>query len=233
MDALIELQRIDTAIQRNDHRRTQLEGGAESRAVRAEMEEAEAVLGEIRLGTDEVSREQQRLEHEIETLTEKVDHEKARLFGGSVVNPKELEALQREVNSIEERRSRIEDELLAVLERRDELDKRAAAASSELDEVRRRMDAMGSDAAAELARLATEREGLVAERVPAAAAIEPDLLALYEDIRSHKQGIGAAELVDSTCQACHERLPALEIDRLKKTSDVKRCENCRRILVLA
>ncbi|MFM7718472.1 MAG: C4-type zinc ribbon domain-containing protein, partial [Actinomycetota bacterium] len=85
----------------------------------------------------------------------------------------------------------------------------------------------------ELARLAGERDGLAAERATAAAAVPAEVLALYEDLRSHKQGIGAAALVDGVCQACHEGLSAMELDRLKKSADVKRCEHCRRILVLA
>ena len=232
MDPLLELQRIDTALLRNDHRRAQLEGGGELREVRARMVEAESVLGELRLAIDEVAREQQRLEHEVETLVEKAEHERKRLFGGQVVNPKELESLQREVANIDERRSKVEDELLAVLERRDELERRAGAASGDVDAARAKADALGGEAEAELARLATEREGLAAERVPAAAAIDAELLALYDDLRAHKQGVGAAELVDGVCQACHERLSALEVDRLKKTTETKRCEHCRRILVL-
>ncbi|GBC86527.1 hypothetical protein HRbin12_00520 [bacterium HR12] len=39
--------------------------------------------------------------------------------------------------------------------------------------------------------------------------------------------------MDGVCQACHEKLSALELDRLKHTEGVGRCEHCRRILVLA
>ena len=233
MDPLLELQRIDTAILRNDHRRTQLEGGGELREVRARMADAEAVLGELRLAIDEVAREQQRLEHEVETLVEKAAHERSRLFGGQVVNPKELESLQREVANIDERRSKLEDELLGILERRDELERRATVASEDRDAARAKADALGGEAEAELVQLAAEREGLAAERVPAAAAVDAEVLALYDDIRAHKQGIGAAELIDSVCQACHERLSALEVERLKKATETGRCEHCRRILVLA
>jgi predicted nucleic acid-binding Zn-ribbon protein len=40
-------------------------------------------------------------------------------------------------------------------------------------------------------------------------------------------------LVDGVCQACHEKLSAMELDRLKRTEGVKRCEYCRRIVVFA
>jgi predicted nucleic acid-binding Zn-ribbon protein len=37
--------------------------------------------------------------------------------------------------------------------------------------------------------------------------------------------------VDGVCRACHEKLSALELDRLKHTDGIKRCEYCRRIVV--
>jgi predicted nucleic acid-binding Zn-ribbon protein len=38
-------------------------------------------------------------------------------------------------------------------------------------------------------------------------------------------------LVDGVCQGCHEQLSAMQLDKLKKTDGVRRCEHCRRILV--
>ena len=57
-------------------------------------------------------------------------------------------------------------------------------------------------------------------------------LELYEDIRRQKKGIGAVALADGICQGCHEKLSSVEMDRLKRSDGVKRCEHCRRILVL-
>jgi len=58
-----------------------------------------------------------------------------------------------------------------------------------------------------------------------------DLLALYEDLRRSKKGVGVAELRAGICQGCHQKLSAMELDRLKRTEGVKRCEYCRRILI--
>ena len=61
--------------------------------------------------------------------------------------------------------------------------------------------------------------------------IDPEVLDLYEDLRKQKKGIGAAALVDGVCLGCHEQLSAMELDKLKRSEGVKRCEYCRRILV--
>ena len=65
-----------------------------------------------------------------------------------------------------------------------------------------------------------------------AAGFDPELLELYDDLRKQKKGVGVAALVDGVCQGCHEKLSAVELDRIKHTEDVPRCEYCRRILVL-
>ncbi|MEX0650861.1 MAG: C4-type zinc ribbon domain-containing protein, partial [Actinomycetota bacterium] len=87
-------------------------------------------------------------------------------------------------------------------------------------------------AGAELARVEGELTERVAERAAIATDIEPDVLELYEDLRRLKKGVGAAALVDGVCQACHEQLSAVELDKLKRGEGIRRCEHCRRILVV-
>ena len=61
-----------------------------------------------------------------------------------------------------------------------------------------------------------------------------DLIALelYEDLRPQKKGVAAVALIDGVCQGCHEQLSSVYVDRLKRVEGPKRCEHCRRILVI-
>ena len=231
MDRVLELQEIDSAADRLEARKRQLEVGDELRAARAAMEETESRLGELRLGMDAVGREQQRLEHEIDSMARKAQAEEKRLYDGSIVNAKELEALQHEIANLKDRRGRAEDELLEQMLRREDLESRASGLEAEMAEARAKVEEIGGDAVkeleeidAELAARRTARDALVPE-------LDEELLDLYEDLRRQKKGIGAAALVGGVCSACHEKLSALELDRLKKTDGVKRCEYCRRIVI--
>jgi hypothetical protein len=233
MDRLLELQEIDSAIDHMVHRKEQLEAGEELKAARAAMEEAEGRLGEIRLAIDAVGREQSRLEHEIDSMGAKADAENKRLYNGSIANPKELEALQHEIASLKERRYRTEDELLDQMVRREDLEARAAEAEEEVADARGRVEAIGGDAVQELERIDSDLSAKRASRDALVPEVDEDLLELYEDLRRQKKGVGAAAIVDGVCQACHEKLSAMELDRLKKTDGVKRCEYCRRIVIFA
>ena len=233
MDRILELQELDSAIERLEHRRSQLEAGEELSAARKELEVAESQLGELRVASDAVDASSRRLENEIESFGAKLAVEEKRMYDGTIVNAKELEALQHEISSLKERRSRAEDELLEQMERREDLDARAAEASTEVDAARSRAEAIGGDGVRELDDIDGELRTKRAEREVLAPAFEEDLLELYDDLRRQKHGLGAAAIVDGVCQACHEKLSAVELDKLKHTEGVKRCEYCRRIVVFA
>ena len=229
---LLALQEVDTAIDRLRSRVRSLEEGGELAVVRAEADVAEERLGELRLKLDELGRDQVRFEREIDSMTKKEQAEQTRMYDGSIVNAKELEALQHEISSVHKRRSDREDELLALLEIREQLEADAMTADRLTTTLRTTAEEAAGAAGVELARVETELIERVAKRGTIATEIEPDVLELYEDLRRLKKGIGVAALVDGVCQACHEQLSAVELDKLKRGDGVRRCEHCRRILVV-
>ena len=262
-ERLLELQDLDSAIGRLEHRRGQLEaggglaaapgrveggepppgggrprlgrrgGGGALAAAGAVMEEAESRLGEVRLALDAIAVEQRRFENEIDSMEQKAAADEKRLYDGSIANTKELDALQHEIANTRGRRWRTEDELLERMERREELEARAAVEDRNVAATRARVEEVGGDALRELEEILATLSDKRAARDALTPEIDEELLELYEDLRRQKKGVGAAAIVDGVCQACHEKLSALELDRLKHTDGVKRCEYCRRIVVFA
>jgi predicted nucleic acid-binding Zn-ribbon protein len=228
---LLALQEVDTAIDRLSARKDVLDTGGELAAARAEADAAERALGELRLQLDVVSRDQSKLEHEIDSLSQKASTEDKRLYDGSIANAKELESIQHEVENLKRRRSDREDEMLGLMEVREELERRVAEAQSTSDGLRARVETVGGEALEELASIEAELEAKRARRRMLVPDFEPDILELYEDLRKQKKGIGVAALVDGVCQGCHEQLSAMELDKLKRVEGVRRCEHCRRILI--
>src|SRR5438093_12903661 len=229
---LLDLQSLDPSIDRLTVRRAALEGEGELATARAEAERAEHQVGELRLALDTFDRDGSKLEHEIDSLTRKAADEESRLFGGAVANAKELGSIQHEVDNLKKRKSEREDELLVVLQRREDVERRAKRAEENATELRIAADHVAGDAARELdavsAELVTRRD----ERARLAAGIDSELLELYEDLRPQKKGVAAVGLVEGVCQGCHEKLSSVELDRVKRTDGIARCEYCRRILVL-
>jgi predicted nucleic acid-binding Zn-ribbon protein len=233
VDRLLDLQRLDLAVDRLESRREQLHGEEDVRAAREKMQAAEERVGELRLALDSVIRELTKLEHDADSLDKRIEAERGRLYDGSVANPKELEAIQAEIRNLTERKRRVEDLELDQMERREEMEGRLPALEAELAATRDGLLEISEGSEAELAEVQKAMAERRAERSDLASGIDEELLELYEDLRGSKRGVGAAALVDGVCQGCHQKLSAAELDRFKRSEGVRRCEYCRRILVPA
>ena len=230
---LLDLQAIDSAIDRLDARKRALEGEGELAAARAQAELAERELGELRLSIDTYDRDAAKLEHEIDSITRKAADEQSRLYGGAVANVKELASIQHEVENLKKRKSEREDELLVVLERREDVERRAKEAEEHATELRIAADHVAGDAARELD--AVDRGSGRTPR-PQRPRWRPGSTRSSSSSTTicapQKKGVAAVALVDGVCQGCHEKLSSVELDRVKRTEGIARCEYCRRILVL-
>jgi uncharacterized protein len=231
-DRLLALQELDTSIDRLVARRRHLESGRDVDEARAVVEKAEERVGELRMALDSIASEERRLDHDVSSLDQRIAAEQGRLYDGSVANPKELQAIQAEITGLKNRKSRLEDEELEQMERREELEGRLPPLESGLREARDRLDRLEETSEREVGEIGTGLEARRAKRQALLPEFDEELLELYEDLRASKKGIGAAALRDGVCLGCHEKLSPLYLDRLKRREGIRRCENCRRILVL-
>jgi uncharacterized protein len=232
--ALLQLQAHDSAIDRLNHRRDSLPEIARV----AELADALAAVDQLTAERDgnlaTVQHDQARLEHEIEMITTKAHNEEARAASGRVTSPKELTAIQEEVASLKRRQVTLEDELLELMERREALE-------GELAELAIRREGFTAEQAevtkardAALVEIDRELDGERAARDRVAPSVGEPLRALYDQIRSRQGGIGAAALVGNSCQGCRVSMSPVELAAVRKLppEEIKRCENCRRILVV-
>jgi predicted nucleic acid-binding Zn-ribbon protein len=229
---LLDLQELDLSLDRLEHRRQELESGSDVDAARRQLDAAEERVGELRLALDSVGREESRLEGEISSFDLRIRAEEGRLYDGSVANPRELQSIEAEITNLRARKSRLEDEELDQMERREAMESKLPPLEGELKESRDRLAQVEASSDRELDEVRRSLEVRRAERDRLAEEFDEDLLDLYESLRAQKRGVGAAALKNGVCQGCHEALSPLALDRLKRSDDVARCENCRRILVL-
>jgi predicted nucleic acid-binding Zn-ribbon protein len=232
--ALLQLQAHDSAIDRLEHRRASLPEDARL----AELGDALAAVNQLtaeREGTlATVQRNQARLEHEIDAITAKADAEEARAASGRVTSPKELTAIQEEVAGLRRRKATLEDELLELMEQRETLEGELAELGSRREGFTAEQAQVTKARDAALVELDRELEVERGARDEINPGIGEELRALYDQIRSRQGGIGAAALVGNTCQGCRVSISPVELAALRKLppDEIKRCENCRRILVV-
>jgi len=232
-ESLLAVQALDTRLDQLAVKREGLPQRARLAEVRAAIAEVESQLTEVDERRGELSRSQQRLEDEVASLTERAGQAEKQLYSGSVTNPRELQALQDDVASIRRRIGQLEDEQLEIMELAEPVDARR----EELEAERQRLVAEAGRIEEELAAAEAEIDegaaGVRAERERAAAAVPEDLWPEYDRLRSALGGVAVARLVNGTCQGCHLRLSAVEVDRIRKLSpdEPVHCEECGRLLV--
>ena len=232
--ALLELQRLDSAVDRLLARRGSLPEDARLAELTDVLTAVDQLTAERGGSLATLQREQARLEDEIEMVTGKAAREEERAASGRVTSPKELTAIQEEVAALKRRRTSLEDDLLERMEQREtleaelaELDDRGGKITAEQAEVTRARDAALVEIDRELDAERAARDGV-------APGVGDELRRLYDQVRARQGGIGAAALVGNTCQGCRVSISPVELAAIRKLAPdtIKRCENCRRILVV-
>jgi uncharacterized protein len=232
--ALLQLQADDSAIDRLNHRR----GSLPEDARLAELADALAAVDQLTAERDgnlaTVQRDQARLEHEIDMVTAKARNEESRAVSGRVTSPKELTAIQDEVASLKRRQGVLEDALLELMEQRETLEGELAELATRRERFTAEQGEVTKARDAALVEIDRELDGERSARDALAPKVGEQLRALYDQVRSKLGGVGAAALVGNTCQGCRVSISPVELAAIRKLppEEIKRCENCRRILVI-
>ena len=233
LEALLLVQEHDTARDRLRHRRSALPERAELEAFAAQMRAREAEAQEVRSRRDVVLADEKRLDDESRSIGSRADEVNTRLYSGSTNSPKELQAMQADIDMLKRHRSDIEDQELEVMEAREILDAELAVVDAEIARLRAEIERVrGIIAAAEVeidAELVVEDDAWAAQ----AAAVPPALLADYQSRRAQNKGADAARLVGTSCTACHLSIPSTEAEQIRKAAGttIAYCDNCAAILV--
>lgn len=203
---------------------TALSGSPAVQAARTRAQAAEAQLAKARAVLQD-------LELENAALDEKIREVEGRLYGGRVRNPKELQDLQADAESLKRRRAASEEQQLNALILFEETETQLAQAQADLR--RAEEDAVRSNAAlnAERAALTVRLTKLEAEREALGISIPTTDRQLYDRLRQHKHGRALSRLKDGVCTACGIE-PSAALRQEAKRGELARCSGCDRILYM-
>ena len=226
---LLDLQEIDLQIDRLlDQRQSLPELKAykaaheESVAQESERDEYAAELRQLELDLDKA-------EGELQLLEIKLGEHETRLFAGGM-SARETEHMRLEVQSLRGQQGALEERVLGMLEgidparaRMADIEKGLADIAARKAELEKSIKEQWKVIDAELARKEERKRD-------ALAPIDPDLLELYEKLRSIKEGVAVAAYDHGVCGGCHMALSPAEEEETFAV-DLPRCVHCRRILV--
>jgi predicted nucleic acid-binding Zn-ribbon protein len=230
---LLELQAVDSALDRLVARRRALPELAELADVDKQLSEVADEIVRAETVVSDIARDQTKLETEVEMVRSRADRDQKRLDSGQIASARELSNLQSEIASLGRRQTTLEDDLLEVMESGETAEASVAELRARHGELETVHGALTDRRDAAFGEIDTAAEARRVERERLAPTLPADLLTLYDRIRASSGGVGAAALVRRRCEGCHLELSGGDLRAVAAASrdEVVRCEECRRILV--
>ena len=232
MQALFDVQDLDTLLAQLRHRRETLEARDKIAEGEKVIAAGEARLAEVGEQRHELQRRQKRVEDDLASVEAKAAGEQEKLYSGAVTAIKELQALQDEIAALGRRQSDLEDEALGFMEEAEPIDAQLAELEAERDQVVAAVDALRSQLAAEEAEIDGEIADTEAKRAEAADQVPQLTLADYDKARISFGSRTVVHFDGSDCTGCPLSMPAMEADRVKHEPEgsLLNCNECGRIV---
>lgn len=233
LDALIEVQQLDMTADQLRHQLDTLPQLASLTSAESARAATAARAEEARSRLHELRREQKALEDEASLVEEKAGGIDRKLYDGSVVAHKELEAFQADHRSLKARQTELEDHAIEVMEAAEPVEAEVAELDAELADHDRRIALLSAELATIRADLDEHLARVTEERSAAAAGLSADVRDTYEATRARMGGIGAARLVGNRCEGCHLEIPSAQLEQVRHAPEdaIVSCPECGRILV--
>lgn len=226
---VLELQRLRVENKNLERQAKELSGGALIDARREALLAKSGELNLFRSAHEELSRELQRLESDLELVEKRISKDKQLLT--QAFNQKEISGLNHELDTLAARKSALEDSELEVLEKIEGSAARQAVIESEREQLDQDLEDYKLLARQELDSL----KSLHSNNLEAIGALETglpaDLLQLFNT--RFARGIAIGKLLKNTCGACNMTITSTALSALHRVPDdeVASCPVCAAILV--
>ena len=228
LDRLLELQKLDSAIARLD---------AEARAIPQAIEGLDARLTDARAGldaakgkADQIQKDRRAKERELEEATQNTKKKQSRLF--EIKTNEEYSAVLKEIESLKEKTSKLEEVILEFLEQTDVAAKILAEAEKAFKAAETIRQGERGEMEAQLARVHQELAGLREARNGQVSQLDAELLRQYDRLMKSR-GVAVAGVKDGSCSGCGITLTPQTYAEVRRNDRMYTCPSCNRILYYA
>jgi hypothetical protein len=235
LDPLLELQDLDLQADRLAQEHENMSEREALKNCGADLEQNARLHASIGARRDELARSERSVAGEVSTAAAGAQEVESRLYSGSVIIPKELEALQEELRLARKKQAGLEESELEIMEQIETHDTELAR----LDKLRAETERLGEELS-EAIRASEEKidgqlQDLASQRQSPLAALPPAFADRYAALREKPRLLGraAAPLSDGLCQGCRVRLPRIDLSRIliEPEDALITCPHCTRLLV--
>lgn len=224
---LFQLQEIDTAIDSATRRINEIDNILANDSIikkaKKSIESLEEKYRQQRMRFNTIN-------DDIQSKKNKKSQSESSLYGGTIGSPKELQDLQKEIESLIAYISKSDEELINNLIELESIE-------IELEESKDHLKHVFSNFETQKALLTGEKNQLIRSiesqdkmRESVLSQINPVFIKTYETLRISKNGVAIARLVDNACLSCGASLTASQCQQTRSQSLLFNCPSCGRIL---
>jgi predicted nucleic acid-binding Zn-ribbon protein len=227
-EALHQLQEIDLNIIRTQKRLSEI---AAALANNQAIVDAENQVTAVQKILTPLQTKVRNLELEIQSNNEKIRLTDEALYSGRVRNPKELQDMQQEIQSLKKRNSELEDVLLETMMDVEGAETQVQDCDARLQQLRANWENEHRQLLDEESNLKSDLHRFQMKREPALSNVEPESLKVYNTLRPRKNNQPVALLQNGSCSVCRVEQDRAVIAEARKGQKLITCTSCGRILV--
>ena len=167
---------------------------------------------------------------EIESRRERSEALETQLYDGSMINARDLEALQHEAANVRQLLEQDEALSLELSIQVEETRSSYVTLNQQLTETRSRWEMQQAELNRKVSDLRKEQREFEKQRELLASRFDPATLQRYETLRKSKGGRAVAKVERDLCQGCRMSLPTQLRQRVKSGRQTVNCSSCGRML---
>jgi predicted nucleic acid-binding Zn-ribbon protein len=187
-------------------------------------------LSRLGLELNRVRKEQKHEEWEIKDITATASSISRKLYGGEVTNPREIENMRYRLDTLEATKSRLEDDVIALMEQAEALESEISEVNLEITQKEAELVELTGKRDLEMAAVSAKLSDITEDRERLRTQIPDPLVKKYEQLLRDRGGSVVVPIKGKICGGCHVTLPSSIVILAKPNNAVVRCENCGRIL---
>ena len=226
LERLIALQKLDTSA--DAARRTLAEEPERERAFEARLEAGRQRVAAAKAHLTENQGARREVEKDVAVHQGRLS--KFREQAMAVKTNQEYHAIQKEISFAQSEIKALEDKILERMLEADELTAALKAADADLAAEQKAIEAARRAMATDHVELGAALERMVRERAELVSALDPGLLATFDQVARRRNGVAVAEALDGICTICHVRLRPQVFNTVRRNDQIVQCDSCQRFL---
>lgn len=147
-----------------------------------------------------------------------------------IKNAKELQALQREIDTMRHSNGELEEELIRIMQDIDATKASKAAKEAEMAALQEAWEKQRQDLAGQIGVIDEAVIEALARRQNIASQLARDLISRYELIFSRRGGTAVVEVAAGICQGCFMNIPPQMGIEIVRSDKIHLCPSCQRIV---